>query len=592
MTRIRSARKTLFAGALLLSLMVGASYVGAQTNGSEWTKLAGNLQANVSSIAPDPANGQTVYALSPDGISRSTDGGASWAQCKQEARYMRLVAPLPGQGGSSTLYAATPLGLSESSDGCLTWKDVSAQGINPSSGHVRWLNPYPNNPQVLYAGMDGLGGLYRSTDGGATWQAASKGLPGGAWVTALTADPQRPSRVLIGLRYPDRAHPPAYIFVSEDGGLSWRSSSLGMSLLANNDGRITGLAWSGSTLIAATASDGLYASADGGRSWQPAVMPRRGGEQQPSITPGAPAARPLPLAITDLRATLGGTLLLVTEEGTFRSADGAQSWQRFGPAAAAPGNLLGLDVSSGRVVLADDSGLWTYSMPAEPPPLPTPTRQPTGTASPTAPPPAMLPTNTPAPTSTPTLTPTPTIPVVQGPLPSDRAQPLDPSIASYFPQTGHNIKYGFRDFWINNGGLGMFGYPLTEEFVENGVTVQYFERVRFEYRGGKVQLGRLGAELTSGQFFRPVNFFPSTDTNVYFGPTGHSVSGPFLKFWSDNGGLSTFGFPLSESFKADGSEYQWFERARFEWHSNLPENQRIVLGNIGTEELKKRGWLR
>ena len=45
-------------------------------------------------------------------------------------------------------------------------------------------------------------------------------------------------------------------------------------------------------------------------------------------------------------------------------------------------------------------------------------------------------------------------------------------------------------------GLAIFGYPISEELHENGMTVQYFERARFELTGqGRVQLGHLGAEL-------------------------------------------------------------------------------------------------
>jgi hypothetical protein len=180
---------------------------------------------------------------------------------------------------------------------------------------------------------------------------------------------------------------------------------------------------------------------------------------------------------------------------------------------------------------------------------------------------------------------------VQGYKPSDPAQPGDPDVFTYFPDTKHNLGHGFRDFWQVNGGISQFGFPITEEFVENGVPVQYFERARFEYRDGKVTLGRLGAELTEGTFFRTVPFFPSTDTDVYFGATGHSVEGPFLTFWRDNGREALIGLPLSQSFKDDGSEYQWFERARIEWHPYLPEDNRIVLGNLGVQALQRKGWL-
>lgn len=68
-----------------------------------------------------------------------------------------------------------------------------------------------------------------------------------------------------------------------------------------------------------------------------------------------------------------------------------------------------------------------------------------------------------------------------------------------FPETGHGIGGGFKWFWENNGGLMIFGYPITDELQEDGRTVQYFERAVFEYHPEnddpfKVLLRRLGAE--------------------------------------------------------------------------------------------------
>ena len=90
---------------------------------------------------------------------------------------MFVVTPLPGATDHTLLYATTPSGLRLSNDGCATWQDVSTDGIAPSAAHIRWLAPYPNNYSILYAGMDGLGGLYRSTDTGATLAGSIKGTP-------------------------------------------------------------------------------------------------------------------------------------------------------------------------------------------------------------------------------------------------------------------------------------------------------------------------------------------------------------------------------------------------------------------------------
>lgn len=67
-------------------------------------------------------------------------------------------------------------------------------------------------------------------------------------------------------------------------------------------------------------------------------------------------------------------------------------------------------------------------------------------------------------------------------------QPITQStpIRLYFPETGHTLAGGFLSYWKDNGGLRIFGFPLSEETNENGLTVQYFERARFEYYPGLV----------------------------------------------------------------------------------------------------------
>jgi hypothetical protein len=68
----------------------------------------------------------------------------------------------------------------------------------------------------------------------------------------------------------------------------------------------------------------------------------------------------------------------------------------------------------------------------------------------------------------------------------------------FFAETGHSLGGTFSRFWTNNGGLAVFGFPISEEIEENGLWVQYFERARFELTSqGRVQLGHVGTELLS-----------------------------------------------------------------------------------------------
>src|SRR5215210_2650125 len=93
-----------------------------------------------------------------------------------------------------------------------------------------------------------------------------------------------------------------------------------------------------------------------------------------------------------------------------------------------------------------------------------------------------------------------------GPVLADTAQ----GKPQFFPETGHTLAYSFRQFWLQGGGLDIFGYPITEVFIENGRPVQYFERARLEWHGDMVLtqgglLGRWAARDKQDQpAFKPV----------------------------------------------------------------------------------------
>ncbi|HYP41268.1 MAG TPA: hypothetical protein VEX13_12995 [Chloroflexia bacterium] len=197
---------------------------------------------------------------------------------------------------------------------------------------------------------------------------------------------------------------------------------------------------------------------------------------------------------------------------------------------------------------------------------------------------------TPAPQSTPQATrkPRPT------PLPTPVAMPTPDCIGAFFGETKHTVCEPFLTYWKEKGSLAIFGYPITDLIQETDkatgevYTAQYFERARFELHqstGNTVVLGRLGALLQPAQ--RPV---AQLEGATFFPETGHNLSGPFLKFWAENGGLAVFGYPITEerveTNPADKKDYtvQYFERSRFEYH---PENARtpfeVQLGQLGTQ---------
>jgi spore germination protein YaaH len=243
----------------------------------------------------------------------------------------------------------------------------------------------------------------------------------------------------------------------------------------------------------------------------------------------------------------------------------------------------------------EDPGIWaaingdrTPTQPAEPTNTPTPRRTVAPTSTPT-------PTFTPAP---PTATPTPVPPAACLPIASFKSS----SNKLYFEATRHSLGGIFLQYWQKNGGLPIFGYPLTEEFTEVSPTdgkpykVQYFERNRFElhpeYTGtpNEMLLGLLGVQALGNRVFpQAIDLQPGPDT-LYFPQVKHSLSGPFLKYWQGNGGLTRLGYPVTEPVleqsSIDGKTYsvQYTERARLEFHPEYTGTQyEILLGLLGLD---------
>jgi hypothetical protein len=199
--------------------------------------------------------------------------------------------------------------------------------------------------------------------------------------------------------------------------------------------------------------------------------------------------------------------------------------------------------------------------------------------------------------------------------------PLQPTSAQAqrcFPQTNQCISGRFRQFWEQNGGLQVFGYPITaaanEVNRDTGQTylTQWFERNRFELHPENrppydVLLGRLGddrlRQLGRNWQAEPRENGPQANC-LWFERTGHNVCNQggalgFRTYWERNGlrdpalnaygrSLALFGLPLTAprmetNTSGDTVLTQWFERARFEWHPNNPNPFKVLLGLLGNE---------
>jgi TolB protein len=201
-----------------------------------------------------------------------------------------------------------------------------------------------------------------------------------------------------------------------------------------------------------------------------------------------------------------------------------------------------------------------------------------------------------------------------------------------FSETGLCISGRIREMWETQGGLPVFGLPISplQEETINGTTngqtlqVQWFERQRVELHPENpaphdILLGPLGVEWLQrhGGDIPALQHAEPQSGCRYIEETGHNICGEFLLMWQTNGieqdgiyGISEeeskalFGLPLSESYQqapaqalADDTDstddtgnaqpdtpitVQWFERARLELHPNAPFGEQVQISALGT----------
>ena len=142
-------------------------------------------QSRAQCVAVDPANPDRVYiGTFDDGVYRTLDGGETWTQVGGDIPHSRVlsiaISPSHRTNGVNAVFAGTePSNLYRSEDDGLTWQAFPELPKLPSSpgwsfpprpwtSHVRWIAPHYDNPDLLFVGIE-LGGVMRSTDGGATW---------------------------------------------------------------------------------------------------------------------------------------------------------------------------------------------------------------------------------------------------------------------------------------------------------------------------------------------------------------------------------------------------------------------------------------
>jgi photosystem II stability/assembly factor-like uncharacterized protein len=325
-------------------------YIGV-VNGGVWkTTDAGHTWASVFDDQPTqsigalvvaPSNANILYAGSGeglqrpdlsvgDGVYRSTDGGATWRHLGlRDAQQIAAIAVDPRDANRVFVAALghpygpnAERGIYVSTDGGENFRAVLQRGPDVGGNDV---DIDPVNPQVVYANLwesrqgpwenaawSGTGGgLFKSTDGGATWKQLAGGLPEGVNQVNLAIAPSNTQRLYATVASGSGVG----FYRSDDAGESWTRIT--------TDTRPVGRIGGGDLPVPAVdpknpdviimASTVSWKSVDGGRTWGP-YKGAPGGEDYQGvwINPDDP-----------------NIVLLVADQGAVVTLNGGASWSAW-----------------------------------------------------------------------------------------------------------------------------------------------------------------------------------------------------------------------------------------------------------------------
>ncbi len=228
-------------------------------------------------------NTSTRSAHYGDGVYKSTDGGKTWANMglKDSRRIGRIVID---PKNTETVYVASlgflykeggDRGIYKTTDGGKTWNQI-LKGENATTGFVD-IAMDPKDSKVLYAASqdrlrrpwaireNGKGsGIYKSTDAGKTWNKLAGGLPSGDNVARICVTVFAKDSKLVYAFIDIKGDPGAGLWRSMDAGKTWTKSAA----------RLGGGAYYSQVFVSPTNPDDIYCpnvnlmhSKDGGKTF-------------------------------------------------------------------------------------------------------------------------------------------------------------------------------------------------------------------------------------------------------------------------------------------------------------------------------------
>jgi photosystem II stability/assembly factor-like uncharacterized protein len=276
------------------SVSIGDGVYKSVDGGENWTNVGLKESERITKIVVDPTDGNTVYVCVPGklwsdseerGVYKTSDGGRSWTKVLKGANLSTGCSMMSmDPKNAKTLYAGmwdfrrkgwtfrsggdgptapSGSGLFKSTDGGATWNELDAKSANglPSKpwGRVA-VTVAPSNPNVVYALIEAeppKNGLYRSDDGGKTWQARDRSqmmVWRPFYFAHLIVDPKDENKVY---------KPDLGLIVSNDGGKSFSGITGG----THGDHHDLWINPENTDHIIAGDDGGIWYSYDGGNKW-------------------------------------------------------------------------------------------------------------------------------------------------------------------------------------------------------------------------------------------------------------------------------------------------------------------------------------
>jgi len=288
-------------------------------SGSDWSMIG----RHVYQILVDPNDAETAYVAAEEGIFRTTDGGKTWEDlasglgtsqirtiamtanrrllagslgyeiyaCSASGRRWQQLGAFGNFGTfwpiwddrplyqytsllfhpddrDTVFFGTFPAGIYKSTDGGASWRE---RNVGWTDDGVFCLITHLEDRDVIYAGT--YNGVNRTLDGGAHWERWDDGWPAEQWAFSIAFDPRDPDVMYACSKNGEnegtgREDFHGTVMKTTDGGAHWFPITAGLDV-GQEFYKVIVDSFDPDVLYLATQFDGVYVSLDGGGDWRP-----------------------------------------------------------------------------------------------------------------------------------------------------------------------------------------------------------------------------------------------------------------------------------------------------------------------------------